>query len=252
LNNKGPVRLLTLALATGCLALLGLPGSAASGATLADATKPISLDAASTNFDYRNNLLTFRKVRIAQGGMSVEADEATATGLDFENSEWRFMGAVHIRMPNGLLNSDSATITFRNNLITNAKIAGSPADFQQERVEQQVARGRPGPRRNFADHLVLGETPQSSVLHHRENGEFFHRPAAIVWIIPGGCQRRAGAAGEQREERCRRQAHDGLKRIAMVHGRRPCRRMKYRTLRRKVSPPMAPWVKRGFRAKICD
>jgi len=131
-------------LATGCLALLGLPGSAASGATLADATKPISLDAASTNFDYRNNLLTFRKVRIAQGGMSVEADEATATGLDFENSEWRFMGAVHIRMPNGLLNSDSATITFRNNLITNAKIAGSPADFQQERVEQQVARGRAG------------------------------------------------------------------------------------------------------------
>ncbi|MEY4932572.1 MAG: hypothetical protein RLZZ403_892 [Pseudomonadota bacterium] len=144
LNNMEPVRLLALALATGCLALLGLAGSAASGATLTDATKPISLDAASTNFDYRNNLLTFRKVRIAQGGMSVEADEATATGLDFENSEWRFMGAVHIRMPNGLLNSDSATITFRNNLITNAKIAGSPANFQQERVEQQVARGRAG------------------------------------------------------------------------------------------------------------
>ncbi len=144
LNNMGPVRLLVLAWATGCLVLLGLAGSAASGATLTDATKPISLDAASTNFDYRNNLLTFRKVRIAQGGMSVEADEASATGLDFENSEWRFMGAVHIRMPNGLLNSDSATITFRNNLITNAKIAGSPAEFQQERVEQQVARGRAG------------------------------------------------------------------------------------------------------------
>jgi lipopolysaccharide transport protein LptA len=119
-------------------------GTLASGASLTDATKPISLDAASSNFDYRNNLLTFRKVRIAQDGMSVEADEATATGLDFENSEWKFTGAVRIRMPNGLLDSDAATITFHNNQITNARIAGSPAAFQQERVEQQVARGRAG------------------------------------------------------------------------------------------------------------
>lgn len=130
--------------AAGCLVGSLLSGAVVLGATLADATKPISLDAASTNFDYRNNLLTFRKVRIAQDGMSVEADEATATGLDFENSEWKFIGTVQIRMPNGRLDSDSATIIFRNNQITNARIAGSPATFQQERVEQQVARGRAG------------------------------------------------------------------------------------------------------------
>jgi lipopolysaccharide export system protein LptA len=130
--------------AAGCLCSWLLSGAVAFGATLTDATKPISLDAASTNFDYRNNLLTFRKVRIAQDGMSVEADEATATGLDFENSEWKFVGTVQIRMPNGRLDSDSATITFRNNQITNARITGSPATFQQERVEQQVARGRAG------------------------------------------------------------------------------------------------------------
>jgi lipopolysaccharide export system protein LptA len=143
LNNQGPSRLLALVVA-GCLCSSLLSGAIAFGATLADATKPISLDAASTNFDYRNNLLTFRKVRIAQDGMSVEADEATATGLDFENSEWKFVGTVQIRMPNGRLDSDSATITFRNNQITNARITGSPATFQQERVEQQVARGRAG------------------------------------------------------------------------------------------------------------
>jgi lipopolysaccharide export system protein LptA len=136
--------LLVLAVAAGCVGVALLAGMTASGASLTDATKPISLDAASTNFDYRNNLLTFSKVRIAQAGMSVEADEATATGLDFENSEWKFVGSVHIRMPNGLLDSDSATITFRNNQITNARIAGTPATFQQQRVEQQVARGRAG------------------------------------------------------------------------------------------------------------
>jgi lipopolysaccharide transport protein LptA len=144
LSKQGPGRLLARVVAVGCIGVSLLAGTIASGASLTDATKPISLDAASTNFDYRNNLLTFRKVRIAQAGMSVEADEATATGLDFENSEWKFVGAVQIRMPNGRLDSDSATITFRNNQITHATIAGSPATFQQERVEQQVARGRAG------------------------------------------------------------------------------------------------------------
>jgi lipopolysaccharide transport protein LptA len=144
LSNHGPSRLLALVAAVGCMVGSLLAGMSASGASLTDATKPISLNAASTNFDYRNNLLTFRKVRIAQAGMSVEADEATATGLDFENSEWKFVGAVQIRMPNGLLDSAAATITFRNNQITTARIAGSPATFQQERVEQQVARGRAG------------------------------------------------------------------------------------------------------------
>ena len=144
MSNQGPSGLRVLVVAAGCLCSSLLPGAVAFAATLTDATKPISLDAASTNFDYRNNLLTFSKVRIAQDGMSVEADEATATGLDFENSEWKFVGTVQIRMPNGRLDSDSATITFRNNQITNARITGSPATFQQERVEQQVARGRAG------------------------------------------------------------------------------------------------------------
>jgi lipopolysaccharide transport protein LptA len=121
-----------------------LAGSIASGAQLADATQPISLDAASSDFDYRNNLLTFRKVRIAQGNMSVEADEATATGLDFENSEWKFTGSVRIRMQNGRLDSDAATIRFRNNQIGHARIEGMPATFEQQGDEQQVARGRAG------------------------------------------------------------------------------------------------------------
>ena len=121
-----------------------LSGPGAFGAALADATLPVSLDAASSDFDYRNNLLIFRKVRIAQGDITVEADEATATGLDFENSEWKFTGDVRIRMPNGLLDSDSATVTFRGNQIAHARIDGMPAEFEQRRVEQEVARGRAG------------------------------------------------------------------------------------------------------------
>ncbi len=140
-TSRGHGGLLAAALA---ISLAGSTAPAAIGASLAVATQPISLDAASSDFDYRNNLLTFRKVRIAQGDMSVEADEATATGLDFENSDWKFSGSVHIRMPTGLLDSDAATVTFRSNQITRARISGSPATFEQRRTEQQVARGRAG------------------------------------------------------------------------------------------------------------
>ena len=72
LNNSRPFRrALALAMTTVVLACLMSAVQAVRAATLTDATKPISLDAASSDFDYRNNLLTFRKVRIAQAGMSV-------------------------------------------------------------------------------------------------------------------------------------------------------------------------------------
>ena len=60
-----------------------LVATAASGAptSLINSALPINLDAQSSDFDYRNNLLLFRHVKISQGDTSVQADEATATGL---------------------------------------------------------------------------------------------------------------------------------------------------------------------------
>jgi lipopolysaccharide transport protein LptA len=105
--------------------------------------KPISLEAQSTEFDYRNSTLVFRKVKIEQGEMSVEADQAQATGLDFENSRWTFRGNVKINVPQGLLTSDNAEVTFANKVLANARINGTPAEFEQH-VEKngQLARGR--------------------------------------------------------------------------------------------------------------
>jgi lipopolysaccharide export system protein LptA len=36
---------------------------------------PINVEAASTDFDYKNNSLVFKRVRITQGDMQVDADE---------------------------------------------------------------------------------------------------------------------------------------------------------------------------------
>jgi len=119
--------------------------SAAAAAQLPDRDAPISLDAASSDFDYRNNVLVFRKVRITQGEITVAAEEATATGLNFENSQWDFRGEVHIEMPNGSLDSDTATVQFAHNQIANARIVGTPATFEQRQLETgQLAEGRAG------------------------------------------------------------------------------------------------------------
>lgn len=103
----------------------------------------ISLDAQSSELDYKNNNLVFRKVRIAQGNMSVAADQAQATGLDFENSRWVFRGNVKITMEQGQLASDEAEITFAKKTLSKAIVNGKPAAFEQRIAKTgKLAQGR--------------------------------------------------------------------------------------------------------------
>jgi lipopolysaccharide transport protein LptA len=105
------------------------------------ATLPISVEAESSDFDYKNGVLVFSRVRITQGDATVEASRATATGLEFENGRWRFEGEVRINAEGGFLSSDSATVHFVDNEIARAEVVGSPARFAQQRGERR-AEGR--------------------------------------------------------------------------------------------------------------
>ena len=123
--------------------MLLLVVAAAGTAAVRNSELPINVEAASTDFDYKNNSLVFKRVRITQGDMQVDAAEARATGLNFDNSEWQLTGDVRILVPDGSLSSNEATVTFRDNQILRAVIVGTPASFQQKlRQSQQVARGR--------------------------------------------------------------------------------------------------------------
>jgi lipopolysaccharide export system protein LptA len=108
-----------------------------------DSKAPINLEAASSDFDYRNNTLLFKRVKITQGPLTVEAQEASATGLEFVNSQWTLKGQVKITVPDGKLASDTATVSFKDNQIVRAQIRGAPAVFEQ-RLEKsgQLAQGR--------------------------------------------------------------------------------------------------------------
>lgn len=116
---------------------------AAAGAQGPRASLPISVEADSSDFDYKNGVLVFKRIRVTQGDARVEADLATATGLEFQNSQWRFEGSVRIELEDGFLTSDAATVRFRNNEIASAEVTGQPATFAQRRGEQR-AEGRAG------------------------------------------------------------------------------------------------------------
>lgn len=122
-------------------ALAAGPAATETALTVDRSTLPITVEADSSDFDYRNEALRFTNVRITQGDVRVEAAGAVASGLNFEDSRWQFEGAVRITVPGGFLVSDSATVEFKANRITRADIAGQPAQFEQQRNDQ-LARGR--------------------------------------------------------------------------------------------------------------
>ncbi|MBS0613815.1 MAG: lipopolysaccharide transport periplasmic protein LptA [Proteobacteria bacterium] len=141
-----------LACAWASLAAPQIPG--------ADTRLPVQLDAQSSDLDYRNNVIVFRKVKITQGKLSVEADQATANGVNFDNSHWQFRGKVRINVEHGFLNADDADITFGNKLLTKAVVNGAPAEFEQRRDQTgQLARGR-------ADTIVYDVKAGTVVLSH--------------------------------------------------------------------------------------
>ena len=66
-----------------------------------DTTKlPITIDAESTDYSGEESILTFNKLNLSQGNISITADSGQANKLDFENSVWQFNGNVKIIQKN--------------------------------------------------------------------------------------------------------------------------------------------------------
>ena len=104
----------------------------------------ITLDASSSEVDYRSNTLLFRDVVITQGNVRVSAQRSRATGLDFNDSTWTFSGMVRLTVDGGELRSDEATVVFERNRIVRATIRGKQAEFEQKLRDGGKARGRAG------------------------------------------------------------------------------------------------------------
>lgn len=107
----------------------------------------ISLYAESSSFDQRTDTVVFRGLQLTQGDLAIYADEAVASGVDFERSEWHFSGHVEISVGSASIEADSAEVIFEDHLLLVAELRGSPAVFQD------LSATREQPIRGGADHL---------------------------------------------------------------------------------------------------
>ncbi|HZE42505.1 MAG TPA: lipopolysaccharide transport periplasmic protein LptA [Steroidobacteraceae bacterium] len=129
-----------------CLGLALTWASHAVAAPLKASQEPIDVTAQYEEIDGKNKSIFLRKVRIAQGNMTLTADQGqvNGTGVEnaFDNSVWVFKGAVKVTMDQGVLISDEARVTFSNKVLSNAVVTGKPASFQQKIAKtDKVAHG---------------------------------------------------------------------------------------------------------------
>lgn len=138
--TPGPIRASLL----GCALALTLAAGHALAAEIEPGERNVSADVVTS--DLRSDILELQgNVRMTQGPMSIEAQQATATAFRSENSRWRFQDAVRIRTADADLRSSSASAQFVNGQIADARVQGSPAQFEQRggTPDRQV-RGRAG------------------------------------------------------------------------------------------------------------
>jgi lipopolysaccharide transport protein LptA len=103
------------------------------------------IEARSSGVETRSNTAVLRDVVITQCDMRIQAAEARVKGgLDSDNNQWTIAGDVRITADGGRLTSDKAVVSFRDRLVSHAVITGSPAQFEQQREDGTISRGRAG------------------------------------------------------------------------------------------------------------
>lgn len=98
---------------------------------------PIQLDAASTDFDRRNQRLLFEQVSIRRGPLGISADHADSSQLDFADSTWTFRGNVRIDSAQAAVSAAQATLQFADHRLRRATVEGGPAVLTH-RADAQV------------------------------------------------------------------------------------------------------------------
>jgi lipopolysaccharide transport protein LptA len=121
-------------------------GATAHAAEIVRPGEAFSWSADVLNSDFRSDTLDLSgNVRVTQGPMSIEAGAATARDFRTENSRWLFQKSVHILTSEAELQSTTASAAIVGGQIAQARVEGSPAQFEQRggRADRQV-RGRAG------------------------------------------------------------------------------------------------------------
>lgn len=112
--------------------LLLLAPSSHGAPTLPSGDAPINLSADIVHIDPRKDIQELLgNVRITQGDVSLEAQKATARGMQGDHGRAVFDRSVSIRTADVVLKSESASASFADGQISAAVAKGAPASFEQ-------------------------------------------------------------------------------------------------------------------------
>jgi lipopolysaccharide transport protein LptA len=117
------------------------------------------LEAASIVFEFRNKTYVATDIRLTREDVSVRADKAVGSDVNFNDGPSTFSGNVVITNARGNLRADNATVTFRDGRIATATIegakGGAPATFEQKLDDPDIlAKGHA----NIMEYDVAAET----------------------------------------------------------------------------------------------
>ena len=126
-----------------CVCALVLASGLASDAQEAGRdTQELVLESGPLAFDGETNLFRIKAPRIRRGDLSITADEAVATGVEFDAaSEWRFTGHVRIEVGTAVLNAESAVFTFEQGRPSRGELEGAPVVFSDVDEKQRSVTG---------------------------------------------------------------------------------------------------------------
>lgn len=96
--------------------------------------------------DRQTNMMRAQAPRITQGDLTVVADDALATGFEFDEAgEFRLTGNVRIEVDSAVMEADSAVFTFADGQLSRGELEGSPVSFNDfDREEQRNIVGSAG------------------------------------------------------------------------------------------------------------
>lgn len=184
-----------------CVAVVMMIGSLthatmSHGAAVKKSTATINVESDGAAVDARTKLLVLPKVRISQEDYVIQADEARATGLDFQNSKWIFSGKVIITTADGSSTADRATVLFVQNQISELHAIGQPATFEQhDENKQTLAQGHAG----FIDYDLHKNTVKLTQQAWVKYGQNEFKGTTVVYDIAN--QRVLADQAEQQGER---------------------------------------------------
>ena len=172
------------------------PRPAARAAAQPGAQASYTFDAASSEIDYKAHTGSFKQITIAQGRITVTADQAHASGLGQPSGEWTLQGHVHIHAPpHGSLSSDQAVVEIAGNRINQVTVTGKPAQFtQQGMVAGRIAQGH-------ADQIVYDVRAGTVQLNHdawlSDGHNAFSAPQLVYNILKDRIEATSGGDGER-------------------------------------------------------